>query len=134
MPENKVETQSIVQTRMSTTKQKSKAASSKQTSAATQDKSVASKKVVKKVSITSEQVSAHKKSTIHPNYREISVEMTDGVIFKTYSTYHNDFLKLDVDVKTHPAWTKDANYVNTRASAVAKFNSRFSGVSFISKK
>lgn len=74
------------------------------------------------------------KSTIHPNYREITVEMTDGSSFKTRSTYQHDVLKLDVDIKTHPAWTKELNYINTKDDKIAKFNNKFQGLSFLTKK
>jgi large subunit ribosomal protein L31 len=70
------------------------------------------------------------KSTLHPNYKDITIEMTDGSKFKTRSTYHNSYLKLDIDPKTHPAWTKELNYVNTKATEVSKFNSKFKGLSF----
>jgi large subunit ribosomal protein L31 len=87
------------------------------------------------VSAKKENVSAKKenKSTLHKNYSEITVEMTDGTKFKTKSTYFGDLLKLDVDPKTHPAWTKEANYINTKATEVAKFNNKFKGLSFLSK-
>ena len=75
-------------------------------------------------------VDVNKKSTIHPNYKEIVVEMTDGTKFKTRSTYSNSYLKLDIDPKTHPAWTKEANYVNAKATEVSKFNDKFKGLSF----
>ena len=44
---------------------------------------------------------------IHPKYHRITVVMTDGTEFETYSTYgaEGDKLKLDIDTKTHPAWT-----------------------------
>ena len=70
------------------------------------------------------------KSSIHPNYKELTVEMTDGTKFKTRSTYSGDYIKLDIDPKTHPAWTKEANYVNTKATEVSKFNNKFKGLSF----
>jgi len=63
-------------------------------------------------------------------YREITVEMTNGEKFKTRSTYINDYLKLDIDPTTHPAWTKETNYVNTKATEVTKFNNKFRGLSF----
>jgi large subunit ribosomal protein L31 len=75
-------------------------------------------------------VSKKVKSSLHPNYREITVEMTNGTKFKTRSTVSNDLLKLDIDPTTHPAWTKDANYVNTKATEVSKFNNKFKGLSF----
>ena len=75
-------------------------------------------------------ISKKVKSSLHPNYREITVEMTNGTKFKTRSTIANDLLKLDIDPTTHPAWTKDANYVNTKATEVFKFNNKFKGLSF----
>ena len=47
------------------------------------------------------------KKNIHPDYHEIEVEMTDGSKFKTRSTWGkaSDTLKLEIDPKTHPAWT-----------------------------
>ena len=47
------------------------------------------------------------KKDIHPSYHEINVVMTDGTTYKTRSTYgaEGDTLTLDVDPKSHPAWT-----------------------------
>ena len=47
------------------------------------------------------------KKKIHPDYHEIEVVMTDGSTFKTRSTWgkNSDILKLEIDPKTHPAWT-----------------------------
>ncbi len=75
-------------------------------------------------------VSTKLKGSLHPNYREITVEMTNGTKFKTRSTVSTDILKLDIDPATHPAWTKEANYVNTKATEVSKFNNKFKGLSF----
>lgn len=74
-----------------------------------------------------------KAGSIHKNYRLVEVVLTDGEKFTTRSTYHNDTLKLDIDIKTHPAWTNQAGYVNTRASEVSKFNDRYSGLGFMTK-
>lgn len=71
-----------------------------------------------------------KKSSIHDKYREITVEMTNGTHFKVRSTYEKSELRLDVDRYTHPAWTKQANYINTRADEVTKFNNKYGGISF----
>lgn len=71
-----------------------------------------------------------KRGAMHPNYREIEVVQTDGVSFKVRSTYKNTIMKLDIDPKTHPAWTKEAGYINTKSSEVAKFNNKFGGLSF----
>ncbi len=70
---------------------------------------------------------------IHPDYHEITVEMTDGSKFKTRSTYGKagDTLKLDVDPTTHPAWTGGGTFVNENVSKIAKFKDNFSGVSFM---
>src|SRR4029450_4786356 len=47
------------------------------------------------------------KAKIHPDYHEINVVMTDGSKFTTRSTYGKpgDTLHLDIDPKSHPAWT-----------------------------
>ena len=47
------------------------------------------------------------KKDIHPDYHEITIEMTDGSKYKTRSTLGKEghHLKLDIDPKTHPAWT-----------------------------
>ena len=74
------------------------------------------------------------RGTMHPNYREIEIVQTDGSVFKVRSTYKNTSLRLDIDPKTHPAWTKEAGYINTKNSEVAKFNNKFAGLSFGLKK
>ena len=68
------------------------------------------------------------KTDIHPEYHEITVVMTDGSEFKTRSTYGKagDVLRLDIDPKSHPAWTGVQKLVD-RGGQVAKFNKRFSG-------
>lgn len=47
------------------------------------------------------------KKGIHPDYHEIKVVMTDGTEYTTRSTLGKPgaVLKLEVDPKTHPAWT-----------------------------
>ena len=47
------------------------------------------------------------KKNIHPNYHKIKVVMTDGSEFETMSTWgkENYTLKLDIDPKSHFAWT-----------------------------
>lgn len=66
------------------------------------------------------------KPDIHPDYHEITVVMTDGSSFKTRSTYgqEGDTLTLDVDPKSHPAWTGGTLQVLERGQ-VEKFNRRF---------
>lgn len=66
------------------------------------------------------------KQGIHPDYHEVTVVMTDGSEFTTRSTYGKtgDTLRLDIDPKTHPAWTGVQRVVD-RGGQVAKFNKRF---------
>jgi large subunit ribosomal protein L31 len=66
------------------------------------------------------------KSDIHPDYHEITVVMTDGSSFQTRSTYGKagDTLHLDVDSKSHPAWT-GGNVQLVERGQVEKFNRRF---------
>jgi large subunit ribosomal protein L31 len=47
------------------------------------------------------------KKDIHPQYHEIDVVMTDGTTFKTRTTWGKpgDTMRLDIDPKSHPAWT-----------------------------
>lgn len=68
------------------------------------------------------------KEGIHPEYHEVTVVMTDGTEFKTRSTYGKpgDTLRLDIDPKTHPAWT-GVHRVVDRGGQMAKFNKRFAG-------
>ncbi|QDH17889.1 50S ribosomal protein L31 [Swingsia samuiensis] len=69
------------------------------------------------------------KPEIHPEYHEITVVMTDGTEFKTRSTYGKPgaTLRLDVDPKSHPAWTGVQRMLDT-GGQVAKFNKRFAGI------
>ncbi len=66
------------------------------------------------------------KKDTHPDYHEITVVMTDGTSYKTRSTWGKpgDTLKLDIDSKSHPAWTGVHRLVDT-GGQLAKFNKRF---------
>src|SRR6185295_2364092 len=66
------------------------------------------------------------KPKIHPDYHEITVVMTDGTSFKTRSTYGKagESIRLDIDPKTHPAWTGQHRITDT-GGQVSKFNKRF---------
>ncbi|MEI8395053.1 MAG: 50S ribosomal protein L31 [Rhodospirillaceae bacterium] len=66
------------------------------------------------------------KADIHPNYHEITVVMTDGTSFQTRSTMGKagDTIRLDVDPKSHPAWTGVQRLMDT-GGQIAKFNKRF---------
>jgi large subunit ribosomal protein L31 len=67
------------------------------------------------------------KQDIHPDYHEINVVMTDGSTFKTRSTFgkEGDSLTLDVDPKSHPAWTGQSNLQLIERGQVEKFNRKF---------
>ena len=69
------------------------------------------------------------KKNIHPNYHVIKVQMTDGTTFKTKSTWgkQDDILYLDIDTKTHPAWTGIRRLVDS-GGQLAKFNNRFKNI------
>lgn len=69
------------------------------------------------------------KKSIHPDYHEINVQATDGSIFQTRSTWgaKGDTLKLDIDPKTHPAWT-GVHRLMDGGGRLAKFNKRFKGL------
>lgn len=70
------------------------------------------------------------KKDTHPDYHEITIVMTDGTKFMTRSTYGKagDQIQLDIDPKTHPAWTGMHRMVD-RGGQLAKFNKRFAGLS-----
>jgi large subunit ribosomal protein L31 len=67
------------------------------------------------------------KKDIHPGYHDITVTMTDGSSFTTRSTWGKpgDTLRLEIDPKTHPAWTGEHRVISTAGGQVAKFNKRF---------
>ena len=69
------------------------------------------------------------KKDIHPDYHEITVVMTDGSKYITRSTMGKagDTLKLDIDPKSHPAWTGQHRILDS-GGQVARFNKRFSGL------
>jgi large subunit ribosomal protein L31 len=67
------------------------------------------------------------KKDTHPDYHEITVVMTDGTEYQTRSTWGaaGDVLKLDIDSKSHPAWTGGNQRLVDTGGQVAKFNKRF---------
>ena len=109
-------------------KNKASAASPKKAPAA------AKKPAKAEVSLSSEGVAGQKRASLHPRYREISVVMTNGETFKTRSTYSSDILKLDIDITTHPAWTKESNFVNAKANKINAFSNKYNGLDFLKSK
>ncbi|MGB0087104.1 MAG: 50S ribosomal protein L31 [Rhodomicrobiaceae bacterium] len=65
----------------------------------------------------------------HPNYHKITVVMTNGTEFETYSTYgaEGDRLQLDVDPATHPAWTGGNAQLVDRGGRLSRFKKKFEG-------
>ncbi len=66
------------------------------------------------------------KEKIHPEYHKITVVMTDGTSFETKSTWGKEgaSLRLDIDPKTHPAWTGVRQSID-RGGRVQRFKDRF---------
>jgi large subunit ribosomal protein L31 len=71
-----------------------------------------------------------KDDDFHPHYHMIKVVMTDGTTFNTYSTYgsEGDTLQLDVDPKTHPAWTGGNQQLMDRGGRLSRFKKKFEGI------
>ena len=71
-----------------------------------------------------------KSADFHPDYHEIEVTMTDGETFKTRSPWgkKGDNLRLEVDPKTHPAWTGGKAQIIDTEGRVERFNRRFKGL------
>ena len=67
---------------------------------------------------------------LHPDYHQIKVVMTDGTEFVTYSTYgkDGDTLTLDIDPKTHPAWTGGDQKLMDRGGRLSRFKKKFEAV------
>lgn len=69
------------------------------------------------------------KNDTHPDYHMIKVQMTDGTVFETRSTWgkEGDTLQLDIDPTSHPAWTGGNQRLLDQGGQVARFNKRFGG-------
>jgi large subunit ribosomal protein L31 len=69
------------------------------------------------------------KEKTHPDYHTIKVVMTDGTEFETRTTWGKagDTLHLDIDPKSHPAWTGGQQHLVDRGGRVSRFQKKFSG-------
>ena len=69
------------------------------------------------------------KTEIHPGYHTIKVIMADGTEFLTRSTWGKpgDAMHLDIDPKSHPAWTGGQQRLLDAGGQLARFNRRFQG-------
>jgi large subunit ribosomal protein L31 len=65
----------------------------------------------------------------HPEYHTITVKMTDGSEFTTRSTWgkQGDTLHLDIDPKSHPAWTGGQQQLMDRGGRLSRFQKKFAG-------
>ena len=63
------------------------------------------------------------KEKIHPDYHAITVVMTDGTSYQTRSTYGKagDTLRLEIDPKSHPAWTGGQQRLLDSGGQLARF-------------
>lgn len=71
------------------------------------------------------------KQDIHPDYHMIKVVMTDGTEFMTRSTWgsEGETMTLEIDPKSHPAWTGGSQRVIDKGGQVARFKKRFGSLS-----
>ena len=69
------------------------------------------------------------KAGIHPDYHEVNIVMTDGTAFKTRSCMGKpgETLRLDIDPKSHPAWTGGQQQLMDRGGRVSRFQKKFAG-------
>jgi large subunit ribosomal protein L31 len=70
------------------------------------------------------------KPDIHPDYHFIKVVLTDGTEYTTRSTWGKagEALQLDIDTKTHPAWTGGQQQLLDRGGRLSRFQKKFAGV------
>jgi large subunit ribosomal protein L31 len=73
------------------------------------------------------------KPDIHPEYHDVHIIMTDGTEFNTRSCMSGTSLRLDIDPKSHPAWTGVQRVMDT-GGQVAKFNKRFASIGISGRK
>ena len=69
------------------------------------------------------------KQDTHPDYHFITVTMTDGVSYRTRSTYGKPdaTLNLDIAPKTPPAWTGGNQHLMDRGGRVSRFTAKYGG-------
>ena len=72
------------------------------------------------------------KADIHPDYHMIKVQMTDGTVFETRSTWgkEGDTMQLDIDPLAHPAWTGQQAKLMDTDGRVSKFKNKYAGLGF----
>ena len=70
------------------------------------------------------------KADTPPNYDFITITMTDGSSYVTRSTMGGEgkTLNLDIDPKSHPAWTGGNTTLMDRGGRGSRFNDKFGGL------
>jgi large subunit ribosomal protein L31 len=70
------------------------------------------------------------KADTHPTYHTIKVVMTDGTEFATRTTWGKpgDVMNLDIDPKSHPAWTGGTQALLDRGGRLSRFQKKFAGI------
>ena len=70
------------------------------------------------------------KEGIHPDYHKITVVMTDGTEYETYSTWgaEGDRMNLEIDPTSHPAWTGGNQTLLDRGGRISRFKNKFKGI------
>lgn len=64
------------------------------------------------------------KKDLHPEYDEVTIQLSDGTEFVTRSTMDDDTYESEVDSTNHPFYTGRRQFVDT-AGRVEKFNRRY---------
>lgn len=66
------------------------------------------------------------KKGIHPDYNEITVELSDGTTIETRSTLNpkDGVYKSEVDSKNHPFYTNKQR-LNQKAGRIDRFNKKY---------
>ena len=72
------------------------------------------------------------KKDIHPSYHKITVVMTDGTTFETSTTWGKpgDTMRLDIDPKSHPAWTGSGQKLLDTGGQISKFGKKYQQMNF----
>src|SRR5262249_59679836 len=76
------------------------------------------------------------KPDLHPDYHTIKVVMTDGTEFTTRSTWgkEGDTMHLDIDPKSHPAWTGGQQQLVDRGGRLSRVPKKFVGIGLQEKR
>lgn len=68
------------------------------------------------------------KKDIHPKYKDLKIKIGKDS-FDTMSTYHGSEILMDVDFRTHPAWTGGGvNTANSSNKNISTFNDKYAGL------